>query len=83
MLCKINALFSIPFKTVSILFPLEKGALREKCPYSELFGPYFPAFGLNMERYGGISLRIQFEYEKIRTRIIQNMDTFYAVEWYH
>ena len=28
---------------------------------------YFPAFGLHMERYGG-SLRIQSEYEKIRTR---------------
>ena len=25
--------------------------LPEKCPYSEFSGPYFPAFGLNTERY--------------------------------
>ena len=25
--------------------------LREKCPYSEFSGPYFPAFRLNTERY--------------------------------
>ena len=29
-----------------------KLALRKKCPYLELFCPYFPAFGLNTERYG-------------------------------
>ena len=29
--------------------------------------PYFPKFGLNTERYS-VSLRIQFEVEKIRTR---------------
>ena len=28
--------------------------LRGKCPYS-YSGPYFPAFGLNTERYGEIS----------------------------
>ena len=38
-------------------------------------GPYFPAFGLNTERYGE-SFRIQFEYGKIRTRITPNTDTF-------
>ena len=26
-------------------------SLRSKCPYSEFCGPYFPAFGLNTERY--------------------------------
>ena len=26
--------------------------LREKCPYSELSVPYFPAFGLNTGKYG-------------------------------
>ena len=26
-------------------------SLSEKCPYSELFWSYFPAFGLNTERY--------------------------------
>ena len=31
------------------------------------FGPYFHAFGLNTEKYG-VSLRIQPEYKKIRTR---------------
>ena len=33
-------------------------------------GPYFPAFGLNTERYK-VSLRIQSECKKIRTRITQ------------
>ena len=41
-------------------------------------GPHFPAFGLNTERYG-ISLPIQSEYGKIRTRITLNMYTFYGV----
>ena len=41
-------------------------------------GPYFPTFGLNTERYF-ISLRIQSECGKIRTRITPNTDTFYAV----
>ena len=39
---------------------------------------YFPAFGLNTERYG-LSLRIRFKYEKIRTRKTPNTDTFYAL----
>ena len=38
----------------------------------------FPVFGLTRERYG-IPLRIQSEYEKIRTRITLNTDTFHAV----
>ena len=41
-------------------------------------GPYFSEFGLNTERYG-VSLRIQSEFEKIRTRITPNTDTFHAV----
>ena len=41
-------------------------------------GPYFPAFGLNTERYA-VSLRIQSECGKIQTRIIPNTDTFYAL----
>ena len=41
-------------------------------------GPYFPALRLNTERYS-VSLRIQPECEKIRTRITPNTDTFYAV----
>ena len=41
-------------------------------------GPYFPTFGLNMKTYS-VSLHIQSECGNIRTRIIPNMDTFYAV----
>ena len=41
-------------------------------------GPYFPAFRLNTERYS-VSIRIQSEFGKIRTRITLNTDTFYAV----
>ena len=39
---------------------------------------YFPAFGLNMERYS-VSLCIQSECGKIRTSITRNTDTFQAV----
>ena len=39
---------------------------------------YFPAFGLNMERYG-VFLCIQFECEKIRTRKNSVFDTFREV----
>ena len=49
-----------------------QGTLREKCPH-------FPAFGLNMERYG-VSLRIQSECGKMRTRITPKTNTFYVVE---
>ena len=41
-------------------------------------GPHFPAPGLNTERYE-VSLRIQFECGKMRTKITPNTDTFYAV----
>ena len=42
-------------------------------------GPHFPVFGLNTERYS-VSLRIQSECGKMRTRITPNTDTFYAVQ---
>ena len=42
------------------------------------FGPYFPSFWLNTERYG-VSLRIQSECRKMRTRKTPNTDTFQAV----
>ena len=45
-------------------------------------GPYFPALGLNTERYS-VSLRIQPECGKIRTRRTPNMDTFHAVALTH
>ena len=42
-------------------------------------GPYFPAFVLNTERCR-VSVRIQSECWKIRTRTNPNTDTFYAVK---
>ena len=39
--------------------------------------PYFPAFGLNTERYG-VSLLIQSERGKIRTRITLNANILHA-----
>ena len=41
-------------------------------------GQYFPAFGLNTDRYS-VSLRIQFKCGKTRTRKPPNIDTFHAV----
>ena len=41
-------------------------------------GPHLPAFGLNTERYS-VSLLIQSECGKMRTRITPNTNTFYAV----
>ena len=38
----------------------------------------FPHFGMDVERYG-VSLCIQFECGKMRTRITPNTDTFHAV----
>ena len=40
--------------------------------------PHFPAFRLNMERYG-VSLCIQFKCGKMRTKINPDTDTFYSV----
>ena len=40
--------------------------------------PYFPTFGLNLERYG-VSVLIQSKRGKIRTRITTNTDTFHVV----
>ena len=57
-------------------------ALGKSARILSFFSPYFPAFGLNTKRYR-VSLGIQFECGKIRTRIIPNTDIFYAVltEW--
>ena len=54
------------------LFPLKSVRIRS---YSS---PDFPTFGLNTERYS-VFLRIQSKCGKIRTRIIRNRNTFYAV----
>ena len=47
-------------------------------PIRNYSGPYFPAFGLNTEIFE-VSLRIQSECGKIRTRVTPNKDTFYVV----
>ena len=52
--------------------------LRESVRVWSFSRPYFPAFGLNTEKYG-VSLRIQFECGKIRTRKTKNTDTFHPV----
>ena len=41
-------------------------------------GMHFPAFGLTTERYE-VSLGIQSEYRKARTRITPKTDTFHSV----
>ena len=51
-------------------------SLRKKCPYSEFnSGPYFPAFGLNTERYGVLSPNVG----KYRPEKTPYLDTFHAV----
>ena len=53
--------------------------LREKCPYSEFSGPYFPAFGLNTEIYK-VNLRILSKCGKMETSKTANTDSFCAVK---
>ena len=53
-------------------------SLRKSVRIRSHSGPHFPAFELNTERYS-VSLHIQSECRKIRTRITPNTDTFYAV----
>ena len=55
-----------------------KPTFRKKCPHSELFWSVFPTFGMNTERCR-VSVRIQCECGKMRTRIAPNMDSFHAV----
>ena len=49
---------------------LQFDSLRQKCSYSEFFWSLF---------FDTVSVRIQSEYGKIRTRKIPNTDTFYTV----
>ena len=53
-------------------------ALRENVRIRSFSSPYFPAFGLNVERYG-VSLRILSECGKLRSRKTSKTDTFHAV----
>ena len=43
-------------------------------------GPHFSTFGLNTERYS-VSLRIQSECGKMRTRVTPNTNTFLRSDW--
>ena len=52
--------------------------LRESVRIRSYSGPYFPAFGLNTERCS-VSIRIQSECGKGRTKITPNTDTSYAM----
>ena len=64
------------FKFITF-FQMHKHCVKSVCIRS-YFGPHFPAFGLNTERYF-VSLSIQSGCRKMRTRITPNTDTFYAV----
>ena len=55
-----------------------KPTFRKKCPHSDLFWSVFPTFGMNTERCR-VSVRIQCECGKMRTRTTPNMDSFHAV----
>ena len=56
-------------------------SLRESVRIRSYSGPYFPSFGMNTKKYS-VSLRIQSNCRKIRTRITPNTDTFYEVSFY-
>ena len=58
----------------------EKVAQPKKCQYSELFWTVF--FLIRTEYREIVSLRIQSECGKMRTRITPNTDTFHAVLWF-
>ena len=63
---------------IIILAILCKHCVKSVCIRS-YSGPHFPTFGMNTER-NGVSLRIQSECGKMRTRMTSNMDIFYAVK---
>ena len=52
--------------------------MRKSVRIRSFSGQYFPALGLNRDRYG-VYLRILSKYGKIRTKITPNMGTFYTV----
>ena len=73
-ICITKIVYILHNKMLHLVFPhCVKSASIRSCS-----GPYFPAFGLNTERCS-VSLRIQSEYGKMRTRITPNTDTFHAV----
>ena len=64
-----SRIFFYFFFFICLLFHLFTGAYTawKVSKYGVISGPYFPAFGLNTERYE-VSLRIQSESWKMRTR---------------
>ena len=52
-----------------ILIVFLSHSLHEDCSSEEIFGSFFPVFGMNTEIYK-VNLRIQFKYIRIRTRKI-------------
>ena len=61
----------------NLIVPMEQNHCLKSVRIWSFFGPYFPAFGLNTERYAA-SLHIQSECRKIQTRKIPNTNTFHA-----
>ena len=84
-------LFKVIFKRVIIeiflslqkVFEIDEYVLELPCVKSvhirRYSGPHVPAFGLNTERYE-VSVSIQSDCGKMRTRITPNTDTFHAVQ---
>ena len=60
---------------------LHRQSPREKCPYSGFFCSGFSRILTEYSVYS-VSLRIQPECRKIRTRKTPNMDTFHTVFYY-
>ena len=75
--------WNFPENTVFLIVYKISKSHHDHCVKSVRFwsysGPYFPAYGPNTKRYS-VSLRIQSECGKIRTRITLNTDKFYAVD---
>ena len=59
--------YGVFFWSVFSRIRTEYGQIWKMSKYGVLSGPYFPVFGLNTKRYS-VSLRIQSECGKIRTR---------------
>ena len=66
-------------KTMEPHFYVDQKEKRKSVRIRSYSGPYFPACRLNAETYS-VSLRLQSECGKIRTRITPNTNTFHAVQ---
>ena len=86
--CQVS-MMELPRKATQQMFERGLSRLRLSNHYCvktvriwSFFGLYFPAFGLNTERYG-VSLLIHSKCGKIRTRKTPNTDAFHAVHSVH